>query len=451
MRPALLVVLLLGAPALRAQGIPPEELPPGAGFAWEQVGDRGVNPAAFAIGPDGALWAGASAGFAHLADPNTPGAAWEVRAMFTPVNGSLLPLGRGPAGDTLLGSQPGAKRSLDGGRTWTVVGDAFAGFAHGPGSRLLVATGGVAYSDDRGAAWTEAPHPGGSGTYDLLTLPPAPGRAHALVLSGGWGGVAVSADSARSFAPSGLWGNYAIQRVAAVGMPGGPAGAQTVIAAGWTPGSPYARAWTSADDGATWGAPVLLRDVADGGVGYQSVQAVVPLGGPTALLILGRGAIYRTDDAGATWALVGRAPIEGETAQEVADTYVITAEVGPDGRLYVAQLRIGCCYRAWVWRTAEPVVVASEGGPAPERGLSLSVAPNPARGAASLGLTLGRPSEARVVVYDLLGRAVAVVHDGPLGAGPHRLALTEASAPGVYVVRATAGGEAVTARLVLTR
>jgi hypothetical protein len=75
--------------------------------------------------------------------------------------------------------------------------------------------------------------------------------------------------------------------------------------------------------------------------------------------------------------------------------------------------------------------------------------PNPAADTASLVLTLPRAAAAvRVALYDALGRTVAVVHDGPLGAGTHRLALAASSlAPGVYVARAVAGTGAVTARL----
>src|SRR5690606_7117656 len=40
----------------------------------------------------------------------------------------------------------------------------------------------------------------------------------------------------------------------------------------------------------------------------------------------------------------------------------------------------------------------------------LAVYPNPARGSATVGLTLAEASEVRVAVYDVLGREVAVLH-----------------------------------------
>jgi hypothetical protein len=46
-----------------------------------------------------------------------------------------------------------------------------------------------------------------------------------------------------------------------------------------------------------------------------------------------------------------------------------------------------------------------------------------------------------MALYDVLGREVAVLHDGPLAAGAHRLALDASRLPpGVYVVRAVGAG-----------
>ncbi len=67
--------------------------------------------------------------------------------------------------------------------------------------------------------------------------------------------------------------------------------------------------------------------------------------------------------------------------------------------------------------------------------------PNPSYGSATLPLALPAATEVRVAVYDVLGRAVAVVHDGPLASGAHTLSLDTAALPlGIYSVRATAGG-----------
>ena len=90
---------------------------------------------------------------------------------------------------------------------------------------------------------------------------------------------------------------------------------------------------------------------------------------------------------------------------------------------------------------------AAEGDPG---AAALAVVPNPAADTATAVLSLVAPADARVVVYDSLGREVAVVHDGPLAAGEARFALG-ALPPGAYVVRleGPAGGRA--ARFVVGR
>ncbi len=79
--------------------------------------------------------------------------------------------------------------------------------------------------------------------------------------------------------------------------------------------------------------------------------------------------------------------------------------------------------------------------------------PNPSAGSVTVPLTLGRAAEARVVVFDMLGRRVAVLAEGLLGAGRHALTLEAAGLPaGVYLVRADAEGEPpATARITLIR
>lgn len=98
-----------------------------------------------------------------------------------------------------------------------------------------------------------------------------------------------------------------------------------------------------------------------------------------------------------------------------------------------------------------PVVpVAAEPSP-PTAALRLSAAPNPAAGPVTLWLDLPRPQAVRVEVLDALGRRIARLHDGPLGAGLHPLVLDAALPAGLYVVRATAGGAQATRRITLVR
>ena len=78
--------------------------------------------------------------------------------------------------------------------------------------------------------------------------------------------------------------------------------------------------------------------------------------------------------------------------------------------------------------------------------------PNPGSGRVTVPLTLAEASTVSVAVYDVLGRRVAVLADGPLAAGQHRLRFEADGLPsGLYVVRAEAEGASATQSLVLTR
>ncbi len=106
-----------------------------------------------------------------------------------------------------------------------------------------------------------------------------------------------------------------------------------------------------------------------------------------------------------------------------------------------------------VWTFVPGVSSSLAAGDVPAA-LSLSaVYPNPSRGTARV--RVGMPASggtARVEVFDVLGRRVAVAHDGVLAPGWSDVALeTGAWAPGVYVVRLTRGREARTQTVVVAR
>src|SRR5690606_15995096 len=87
-----------------------------------------------------------------------------------------------------------------------------------------------------------------------------------------------------------------------------------------------------------------------------------------------------------------------------------------------------------------PAPTAAEEGPE-EAGVSVS--PNPF--SERVTVTLPAPEGVRVALYDLLGREVAVLHDGVLPAGVHRFDVG-ALPSGVYVLRVGGGAVVVTRR-----
>ncbi len=94
--------------------------------------------------------------------------------------------------------------------------------------------------------------------------------------------------------------------------------------------------------------------------------------------------------------------------------------------------------------------VRTEAGVPEAETLRLAVAPNPARGRTEVTVAVPSVQRVRVEVYDVLGRHVAVLHDGQAVAGPLRLGVEAGTlAPGVYVLRVV--GETFRAAQTMTR
>jgi hypothetical protein len=93
--------------------------------------------------------------------------------------------------------------------------------------------------------------------------------------------------------------------------------------------------------------------------------------------------------------------------------------------------------------------------PAGAGDVALSVAPNPTRGPVVVTMTLQRPMDARVEVFDGLGRRVATLHDGPAPAGARSLRWDGGpagqAAAGVYLVRLEADGRVAMSRFSVLR
>ncbi|MEO0560186.1 MAG: T9SS type A sorting domain-containing protein [Bacteroidota bacterium] len=99
------------------------------------------------------------------------------------------------------------------------------------------------------------------------------------------------------------------------------------------------------------------------------------------------------------------------------------------------------------------VATSEEEGPdAPSVLVLHPPAPNPSRGAARVWVDLPTPAPVRLVVYDALGREVAVALDEERPAGRHTVELASVGlASGTYVIRLTAGDEVRTQRLTVVR
>jgi hypothetical protein len=94
--------------------------------------------------------------------------------------------------------------------------------------------------------------------------------------------------------------------------------------------------------------------------------------------------------------------------------------------------------------------VDTEGGPA--RTLALAASPNPVAAGGVVRVSVPAAGRLRVSVADVPGREAAVLEEGERSAGEHVGSLgVERLAPGVYVVRVTAGEASVVRRVTVAR
>lgn len=99
-----------------------------------------------------------------------------------------------------------------------------------------------------------------------------------------------------------------------------------------------------------------------------------------------------------------------------------------------------------------PLVSVTDGPSHGTSPLGLMVAPNPTRDGARVQVVLPTAGNARVVLYDLFGRAVSTLFDGSLEAGTHELrADVSRLAAGVYVLRVQSGESTANRRITVVR
>ena len=98
------------------------------------------------------------------------------------------------------------------------------------------------------------------------------------------------------------------------------------------------------------------------------------------------------------------------------------------------------------------MLVSIEDGPS-ITGLAIGSAyPNPTNGPAAIDLTLDRALDLRVALYDVVGRQVALLAEGPVAAGETTVEMDVADlSPGVYLLRVEADGQAVVRRMTVLR
>jgi len=149
--------------------------------------------------------------------------------------------------------------------------------------------------------------------------------------------------------------------------------------------------------------------------------------------------LHQSVNGGMTWIVAGDLPADVNGGGIHTNDMLI----GPDGYLYVSVRRNGP-EREWVYRSAEPVVVANE-PEAPElpgAEFHLSVQPNPLFRRAVVPFSVAEAARVQIVVFDMLGREVAVLADGRYEMGAYQVAFDGKDLPsGMYLVRANVAPE----------
>ena len=133
-----------------------------------------------------------------------------------------------------------------------------------------------------------------------------------------------------------------------------------------------------------------------------------------------------------------------------------TLQAGPSGEaLYFLEVTDGCTDPGPNTTDFDPPF---DLGPSSDLAFALDGSyPNPTRGAATVRFALDETAPVQLAVYDVMGRKVAMLVDGPVAAGEHevrwngRSADGRSVASGVYLLRLEAGDRVATRRLTVVK
>ncbi len=153
--------------------------------------------------------------------------------------------------------------------------------------------------------------------------------------------------------------------------------------------------------------------------------------------------LYREPDDGSGKTLVNGELITGESPYKYVDT-----EASP---VFSYDYYLEALDESGAATTHGPVHLDALGGTKAAFAL-YQTNPNPTAGAVTFRFSVADDSSAELAVYDISGRKVATVVEGPLAAGEHLILADLTYLPsGVYVYRLVAGSESAAKKLVVNR
>lgn len=149
-------------------------------------------------------------------------------------------------------------------------------------------------------------------------------------------------------------------------------------------------------------------------------------------------------------------PAEGTVGAGETTTLVVTLDAqGLAVGTYEAEVRLATNDPAQPVATVPVTLTVTVGtageDAAPTRLALASAGLNPTRGPVALRVDLPSTSAVRLDLFDVAGRHLASLLDGPLGGGRHVVHVESGLPAGVYLVRLSAGGEVQTLRVTVVR
>ncbi len=340
---------------------------------------------------------------------------------------SVWTLARDSSGHVFAGTSTGIYRSSDGGSNWASVygippGDA-GGFiisiAAGPDGFIYAAERDyrLLRSTDAGLSWqtlTNAP-------TDRSYYPIIATRDNVIVLGTLLGGLYRSTDSGLSWLPADNLGGMTSASI--YSMVADYAG--DVFAGGSVTSPPFYSLYKSTDQGRVWNACLMSGDIY--ALAANSRDAIFA-GGDIS------GGVFRSLDAGASWLAIG--PLNATALS-----------VDPQGFLYAGG------GGGYLHRSSESTTGVGPGS----RVIPLATAmsqnyPNPFNPKTVVSYQLSVVSSVRLVVYDILGREVAVLVNERKAPGTYSVEFDASNlASGVYLYRLSAGTYIETRKMVLMK
>lgn len=205
--------------------------------------------------------------------------------------------------------------------------------------------------------------------------------------------------------------------------------------------------------GAGYGGPAVYQ-TGDGGITWNAMGSGLPstliltlaFDNPThqEIYAAGEAGPYRFDTGTAQWVSV------------LGTQAPLTTYWSVEGVPALGTVRFGTSGRGiWDYNTA--AVVSGVGPGKPRAGPSLSITPNPSRNRSTLAWSLSRAGNVRLEVFDVAGRRLATLVDGPRAAGHHqadlnlRTALGRPVGDGIYLVRLVTQDGVTVGKLALVR